>query len=333
MKDPVVSVLLSVRDGEQTLGAALRSIFGQTFTDFELVVVDDASTDGTAALLDACTDPRLIRLKNPVNLGLTRSLNLGLRAARGRYIARLDADDTSHPDRLALQVAYMEAHPEVGLLGAAAQTAEGADAGPVEETELRWWLLFDNVFIHSSVLFRAELVREAGYDETFLCAQDYALWSAWAGRTRLAKLPQPLVTLSTRAGRISHLRAREQAQFAERTSLHNLSTVLGKSVGPGERAALRRVFPRPPNFPDRPTLNDCRLCLRLFNAFLRQPRVDPAAARQLRRAWLLRVFNSLGWRQWPTAFASGLLLDAFRANPGTLLWYAWRRLRSKCAPQ
>jgi glycosyltransferase involved in cell wall biosynthesis len=99
-------VLLAVCNGEPWLGDAIRSVLGQTFRDFELLVVDDASSDGSPATLAACGDPRLRVVRNEENLGLTRSLNRGLSLIESEYVARLDADDLSFPDRLERQVAF-----------------------------------------------------------------------------------------------------------------------------------------------------------------------------------------------------------------------------------
>jgi hypothetical protein len=328
---PIVSVLLAVHNGEASVADAVRSVLAQTWTDWELVVVDDASTDATPAVLASFTDARLRTLRNPHNLGLTRSLNLGLRASRGRYIARLDADDTCHPDRLARQVAYLDAHPGVGLLGSAARVGEEVRRGPQDPTELRWWLLFDNIFIHSSVMFRADLVREHGYDESFPCAQDYALWSSWAECTGLALLPDPWVTLGTHAGQISQRRAAEQRALAERISLGNLSRCLGRPVTAAERDALRRVFPRPPTRPAGEDLRACRLCLDLFRAFSQRQGVQAKLARRLRRTWVLRALNSLCWDQRADLWRSGLLAAVIRASPGTFLWYLAQRWRARSA--
>src|SRR5882672_1930599 len=101
MTGPRLSVVMSVFNGERYLAAALESILRQSFSDFELLAIDDGSTDGSAGILRGCADPRLRILTNGTNIGLTRSLNRGLAAARGAYVARHDADDLSHPSRFA----------------------------------------------------------------------------------------------------------------------------------------------------------------------------------------------------------------------------------------
>src|SRR5689334_14706995 len=99
---------MSVYNGERFLREAVYSVLAQTFRDFEFLLIDDGSIDGTAAILDSFTDPRIVRLRNETNIGLTRSLNRGLEAARGDYIARMDGDDSSKPGRFAGQVAYLD---------------------------------------------------------------------------------------------------------------------------------------------------------------------------------------------------------------------------------
>ncbi len=115
--NPEVSILMVVHNGERFLQVALDSILGQTFEDFEFIVIDDASTDASPPLLDACADPRIVRHRNAEKNGLTRSLNVGLRLARGQYVARMDADDIAHHDRLALQVDFLNRHSDHVLVG------------------------------------------------------------------------------------------------------------------------------------------------------------------------------------------------------------------------
>lgn len=117
MPAPVVSVLLPCRNGAATLGLALRSVLNQSFTDFELLLINDGSTDDTAAIALAFGDARIRVIGDEVGRGLPRRLNEGVLASRGRYIARMDADDVSFPTRFAEQVALLDAHPEVDLAG------------------------------------------------------------------------------------------------------------------------------------------------------------------------------------------------------------------------
>lgn len=207
--DPVVTVLMAVYNGERYLAEALDSTFAQTFTDFEFVVINDGSTDGSAAILRAYSDPRLRVFQNRDNIGLTRSLNRGLVEARGRYVARQDADDTSHPDRLARQVAYLEANPNVALLGTGVwiidergrRRGRDAEVRPSTCHGVQWRLLFGNPFAHTSTMFRREIVWQelGGYDETYAFSQDFDLWSRVLARYPGVNLREPLVSYRSHA--------------------------------------------------------------------------------------------------------------------------------------
>src|SRR5690606_37374672 len=114
---PRVTVLLAVHNGERYIQEAIDSILAQTFGDFELLIVNDGSTDATRDLVLSYSDDRIRLVDNDHNIGLPKSLNRGLRLAKGRYIARLDADDISEPDRLAAQVSFLQANPDVAMVG------------------------------------------------------------------------------------------------------------------------------------------------------------------------------------------------------------------------
>jgi len=206
---PAVSVLMAVHDGLPFVTDAVRSLLSQTLADLEVVVIDDASTDGSAAAVEALGDPRVVVVRRP-RAGLTRSLNDALGVARAPLIGRLDADDLSMPQRLARQSAFLAAHPEVGLLGTAAVEidAEGRSVGlispPTDDAGLRRALIRRNPLVHSSVVMRRELVERVGrYDESFVRAQDYDLWLRLSVVTRLASLPEPLVARRLLPGRVS----------------------------------------------------------------------------------------------------------------------------------
>lgn len=197
---PRVSILLPARNEAGEILEVIRCIRAQTYEDWELLVLDDGSTDETAALADAqaADDPR-IRVLRLEHSGLTRTLNAGLRAARGELIARQDADDRSLPERLERQVRFLDEHPEVGLVGTD-WVEEGPGGrrvrrrvefvpGPVNDC-----LVDRNPFTHASVLFRRSVVDDPAYDERYTCAQDYDLWLRMARRgVVLWNLDEPLV--------------------------------------------------------------------------------------------------------------------------------------------
>ncbi len=181
MSDPAVSVLMAARDERATIGRAIESILAQTFTHWELVVVDDGSRDGTGEVAASFGDPR-IRVVGTAGVGLTRALNAGLRACAGALVARQDADDWSLPHRLALQVSFLQGAPGVVAVGGAWREVDPRGRplrsrvafvpGRVNETLHRF-----NPLAHTTVMFRRDAVEAVGcYDESLRFAQDYDLW-------------------------------------------------------------------------------------------------------------------------------------------------------------
>jgi glycosyltransferase involved in cell wall biosynthesis len=198
---------MAVHNEERFLAAAIDSILGQTFTDFELIVIDDASTDRSRAIAASYRDPRLRLMPNDANLGLVRSLNRGLSFCRGEYVARLDGNDLAFPTRLAKQVAFLDAHRDVGILGTQAiainvrghrvRRASWWNAAwqrPLGGVVMEWYRAFDTPFVHSSVMFRRDFVeRLGGYDEQYVLAEDAELWARAGEHAQLANLDEPLI--------------------------------------------------------------------------------------------------------------------------------------------
>jgi glycosyltransferase involved in cell wall biosynthesis len=202
-----VTVLLAVHNGADTVERAIASVVGQDYDDWDLIVVDDASTDGTSGILRrlAEADSRITVLTNERRGGLAYSLNKGWRAARGELIARLDADDACFPDRLRRQVEFMIAHPDVAVLGSGAEiidadgTARGVMLRPERHEQLADAIYRENPFIHPSVMARRSFFEAlGGYDETCKRGQDYDLWTRAYRRFRFHNLQRPLIPYRVR---------------------------------------------------------------------------------------------------------------------------------------
>jgi FkbM family methyltransferase len=201
---PRVTVLMAVWNGARFVEEAVASILRQTFKEFEFLIIDDASTDDTPERLRRFSDDRIQLIRNPSNIGLTRSLNRGLALARGSLVARQDADDVSHPRRLEAQVGFLDAEPGVAVVGAQARTIDGGGrevrTAPwprsTSAEAIRWQLLFDSPFVHTSVMFRRDVIWAAahGYDERFATSQDFELWCRVSAQGReMRNLPDRLV--------------------------------------------------------------------------------------------------------------------------------------------
>jgi glycosyltransferase involved in cell wall biosynthesis len=195
---PKVTVLMSVYNGERFLHESIESILGQTWSDFEFLIINDGCTDNSRDIILSFNDPRIRLVDNLSNIGLTKSLNRGLQLAQAEYIARQDADDISFPGRLERQVQFLDEYPDVALLGTRARAIDENGKPrktnllriPVSLLAIRWYLMFQNAFIHSSVMFRRSIVwkKLGGYDESFVRAQDYELWSRTARSFKVENL-------------------------------------------------------------------------------------------------------------------------------------------------
>jgi hypothetical protein len=208
---PSVSVVMSVYNGQAFLSEAVESILGQTLRNFEFLIVDDGSADGTAEILAgyASRDPRMRVLRHE-NKGRAVSLNIGISLAIGEYIARMDADDVAMPYRLKEQLEFMELHPDVGLLGGAVelinttgQTIKTARP-PLEDSEIKSLMLRFNPIFHPSVVMRKRVALAAGgFRKALLDADDYDLWLRMGERTRLANLGKPILKYRIHSGQVT----------------------------------------------------------------------------------------------------------------------------------
>lgn len=200
-KNPQVSVVLPVYNGEKYLTESIASILAQTFEDFEFIIINDGSSDRSEEIIRSFADSR-IRYFSQANQGLSKTLNRGIALASGKYIARQDQDDISLSIRLEKQVLFLEENPCTLLLGTHAQIleedrlADRMQAHPLSDAEIRLGMLFDNFFVHSSVMIRREALIEAGgYSEdiTRQPPEDYELWSRIMRQGELANLAEPLL--------------------------------------------------------------------------------------------------------------------------------------------
>lgn len=179
---PRVTVLMPVYNAEKHIEEAVASILDQTFTDFELLIMDDGSTDQTLALLGQFTDPRIRIVSNPGNLGIVYTLNRGVALAKGVFIARMDADDVAHPDRLMKQEAYLSGQPDVAICGCGIVAFfENGRRHRVyyslKYDTLKAESLFNSPFPHPGVMVKKAILNAYPYRTEALHVEDYDLWS------------------------------------------------------------------------------------------------------------------------------------------------------------
>lgn len=221
---PLVSVLMSTyNEDSEFLREAIESILNQSFRDFEFVIIgDNPQNDRINSIVQQYQhdDARIKFFQNESNIGLTRSLNVGLAHCQGEYVARMDADDISLPERLEKQVKYMSEHEECDILGGSAIIIDeyGNEKGGIKKRtnpdELKALLILETPILHPSVLFRRTIdLHPVRYDENYRYAQDYALWASLA-HCNFANLPENLIKYRVTSNQITHRRRDEQLAFS-----------------------------------------------------------------------------------------------------------------------
>jgi glycosyltransferase involved in cell wall biosynthesis len=229
---------MSVYNELPYLSKAVQSVLDQTFEDFEFIIVNDGSTDGSGELLErfSVADKR-IWLVHQENRGLPASLNRGLRMAEGRYVARMDADDISHPERFKRQVRFLDTNPQIGIVGTQIEKMDSQDrvrwkwSPPTHPDVIAWRLFFDTCFCHPTVMARRSLLEElGGYAEWAEVGQDYELWTRAVLETRLANLPSRLYKARRHGDSATVTDRREQIKTWSEAAATLHRAVLGNSA-------------------------------------------------------------------------------------------------------
>lgn len=228
---PRIAVVLPVLNGEAYLAEAVRSVLDQTFTDFELVVVDDGSTDRTAEILASFSDARLRVIRFPENRGIVAALNAGIHGSESELIARMDADDICMPRRFERQVAFLDAHPDVMLCGTWTHQF-GDESGilrpPVKSEQIRARLFFGWAMDHPSVMMRRSFLEQHGleYDETFPHSEDFDFFIRTGELGGLANVPEVLVRTRAHKDEVSVVYAQDQLIEISRAFLRQLRLLM-----------------------------------------------------------------------------------------------------------
>ena len=199
-KAPKVTVFIPVYNREKYIGEALESILTQTFSDFEILLVDDGSTDNSVDKIRSFTDPRIRLLCNERNLGIPKTRNKGVEHARGQYMAMLDSDDCAHPERLQKQVAFLDTHPDYAQVGSwcrmmdsHGRTLNKVKRQPTLPDDIHVQFLFRCAMSNRSIMARTAILQEYGYRNDFLRCQDYELHVRLAKKFKLGNIPECLV--------------------------------------------------------------------------------------------------------------------------------------------
>lgn len=255
---PKISVIMPVYNGIPFLSEAIESILKQTYKDFELIIIDDHSVDDSVRIIQnyAKLDTRIHLIKNDQNIGVTRSLNKAIRMAQGEFIARMDADDVSLPERFIKQVEFLETHAHIGIVGANCQLINEVGKTdiifnyPNTDLEIHWRLLLNNAFCHPCVMFRSSILQNGAYKEEIKYSQDYELWSRLLQNTQGANLNSILLLYRRMDKNISTIHYQEQQKFANFISRTNINNYFGGELfSDDEVAKLRKIvsgnYPQP----------------------------------------------------------------------------------------
>lgn len=325
---PKVSVLLPVYNGEQFLRPSIESILNQSYGDFEVLILDDGSRDGSLDVVAGFADPRIRVIRNERNLGLIRTLNLGLAEARGTYIARQDADDCALRERFAKQVRVLDENPAAVLVGSWLQLIDEQDRPltvwryPAEPLAVEWALHFDSAAGHSSVMYRADTARTlGGYPLDYPHAEDFALWSRMTEAGELRNLPEVLELYRVHAAAVSRTARDGQLDSRSRIARGNMERTLGRPV---PESAM-------PLFHDKTLASEADVIraidalTELANAFLTRRQPTGAARAEIEENLLERIGSRLS--QLPPGARVRAMVHAWGRLPSrTLLSPRWPAL-------
>lgn len=287
---PRISVIMPAYNAQQYIAEAIDSILGQTFSDFELIVLNDCSRDATGEIVRSYSDSRLVYVENEENLGVAGTLNRGLALASGEYIARMDSDDISLPQRFAQQVAFLDANPQVIACGSNAilfGDTQGKTEMPTDDRSIRLRMALTNPFVHPSMMLRKSALEGIGYDCTFEGREDYRMWMVLSQRGELQNLPQPLLQYRLHGGQVT-----QQKDDAKAQKHFRLKKTYYEQLDVGLTAKMQEA-----------------LC---YGAFYGKVR-DEAMAEQLRLG-LWQIARHYGCKKLPQEYAS-MLLGALRPLP------------------
>ena len=221
---PQISILMPVYNTAPYLREAMDSILSQTFDDFELIVLDDCTPDESPSILDSYTDPRIVRYRGEKNVGLANVLNVGMDMAQGKYIARMDSDDISLPDRLQIQYNYLESHPEIDLVSVGMQQF-GADNRIMRydnmTEDIKFNALFFSPILHASSMWRRERFATLRFEQDHVPAEDYRMWTrALASGLKMRNLPEILYRYrmhtqqaTSRSERVTHAEGKVRTDY------------------------------------------------------------------------------------------------------------------------
>ena len=308
---PKVSVLIPVYNRERYVGAAVDSILAQSLSDYEILLIDDGSTDRSLDVMQAYTDPRVRVVCNERNLGIPRTRNIGLQLAHGEYIALLDSDDVAHPQRLEKQVAFLDRHPDYAQIGSWERTMDEQGQAlkktkrrPVAAEDVHVQLLFQCSQGNPTVMARTAILREYGYHTDYPSCEDYELYVRLAKRYKLGNLPEVLVYTRAHPHQISK-QLPESRELQKRRIISGQLTELGVAFEESDLVSHLNLYRmrRLGGIPDRTYPKWAEAWLLRLKAANQQTLcyTEPALTRAVNEYWFraCRAAQAgMGWAAW-----------------------------------
>ncbi len=206
---PLISVVMPAYNAASFVLESIESVLSQTYPHFELIVIDDGSSDNTREIIGSVKDDRVHLVVNDRNRGIIYTLNRGIDLAKGKYIARLDSDDLAMPARFEKQLAFMEQHPKTGACGTYFKVIDHDNKVlqhvkfPAAPGDAKTYLLLHNCFCHSSVMMRTDMAKALKYAKEYLVCEDHELWHRFSQVTQIANLPEYLTSYRIHGNNIS----------------------------------------------------------------------------------------------------------------------------------
>lgn len=226
---------MSVFNGEKYIARGISSILKQTYTNFEFIIINDGSTDATADIVNGFNDQRIIFIDNKQNFGIPRSTNSGIKIAKGEFIAIMDADDESLPERLQMQMDYLQNHPDIGVLGTAMLTIKEGNCtifvNPITHNKCLDWLTIGSCFANPTVIMRKSALGNTLYDERYLFSQDYKFWTDLAKKkVRFANIKTPLLKYYRHPTAVGIANIKSQDIYARDIKLDYIRYIFGTEI-------------------------------------------------------------------------------------------------------
>jgi len=300
--DPKITVLMSAYNGEGYLKETIESILNQTFTDFEFLIIDDGSTDKTANILKEYKnkDKRIKIVTNKKNLGLTRSLNKGLKFSKGEYIARMDGDDVSCFQRLKKQLGFIKKN-KCSVVGSWAALINqsgkivGHNRKPNSYFFIKWGLLFgSNPFPHPSAFFKKEaILKVGGYNKKFDFSQDLDLWSRLSKRYKIGILEEKLIKLRLHKKAVSQKFNEKQVKNKIKVSKKNVESLLGKKLNIKEANIWTSLISRKKLKTKRDLLPAFLLLRKIYKKFIEKSKPSKKAISLIKKDIFYKILNLL----------------------------------------